>query len=84
MITKLLKLIPVRLLVKQLPVVLSFILTKVLQWSAKNHPEKMEKVIETTEEISNVLKVILKAGEDKIFDKEEIKLIAEAGKKIWQ
>ena len=83
MIAKILKLIPIKLLVKQLPQVLAFILTRVLTWVSLNKPHKTAKVIETTQEITAALTNALKASADGVITKQEIEVQKELWKKVF-
>ena len=53
MITKLLALIPAKALLKKLPEILAFIFSKGFQYLAKKHPQKLDKLLETLEEIQS-------------------------------
>lgn len=84
MIAKILKLIPIKLLVKQLPQVLAFILTRVLMWVSLNYPHKTAKVKETTQEVTAALTNALKASNDGVITKEEIEVQKELWKKVFE
>jgi len=80
MIKTLLKLIPVRTLVKYLPDVLAYLLTKGLGYVLVRYPHKSAKIIETAEEISKAMLnsvVIAKTG---VIAKEDI----EKQRKLWK
>lgn len=80
-ILKLIGLIPVKKLVKYLPTILAFILTRVIKWAAIKKPDLLAKIILYTDKVSRVLALWVKAGEDKVYEPEELKEIAEAWKK---
>lgn len=68
-------------LVKYLPQILAFILTRVIKWAAMNKPDLLTKIIFYTKKVSDVLDLWVKAGEDKVYEPAELKEIAEAWKK---
>ncbi len=67
------KLIPVKILVKYLPEILAFILTKVLTYLLKKYPHKAAKVVETTKEITIATVNAIEAAKDGIITKQEIR-----------
>lgn len=80
---KLLKLIPIKVLVSNLPKILGFILTKVMQYLAKNNPEKLKQVISVSKEVVHAMEITLEAGEDNVFEPAEIEEIAKAWKEVF-
>jgi len=69
---KWIKLIPVRILVKYLPEILAYILTKVLTYLLRKYPHKAGKVIETTKEITAATANAIEAASDGVITKAEI------------
>lgn len=75
-----LKLVPIKVLVANLPKILAFILTKVMQSLAKKNPAKLKEVIEVSKKVVHAMEVTLEAGEDNVFEPKEIEEIAAAWK----
>ena len=82
-VMKLLKLIPIKILVSNLPRILAFLLTKVMQSLAKNNPTKLKEVIEVSKKVVHAMEVTLEAGEDNVFEPKEIEEIASAWKEAF-
>ena len=80
---RLLKLIPVKTLVKNLPQILAYIFTKVLCFVVEKYPHKTEKVKETASEISVAVADLVKATEDGNLDKKEVKKQIELWKEVF-
>lgn len=69
---KIIKLIPVRLLVKYLPQILAYLLTRVLNYVFTKYPDKTDKAIKETEEILIAMKTTVDAAKDGRITEEEI------------
>jgi len=69
---KWIKLIPVKILVKYMPEILAYIITKVLSYMLKKYPHKAAKVIETTKEITAATANAIEAASDGVITKFEI------------
>lgn len=68
--------------VKNLPAILSFLITKGLVWVIKNHPEKVEKIKEVSREIGEAVSAtifvntsVIEASADGIMTEDEIRAI---------
>jgi len=80
---KMLKLIPIKVLVANLPHILGYVLTKVMQYLAKHNPDKLKQVIEVSKKVVHAMEVTLDAGEDNVFEPKEIEEITKAWKEAF-
>lgn len=80
----LLKLIPVKYLVKKLPEILAFIFTKVLTWLLMKYPHKSAKVKEITLELTAALSNLISITEDGKITKEEIQVQKELWEQVFE
>lgn len=84
MIKTLLSLIPVQQLVKYLPDVLSYLLTKGLGYVFVKYPNKSEKALETAQDISKAMVASIAAAEDKTISKEELAEMKRLWKEVFE
>jgi hypothetical protein len=75
-------LIPKKYLVKKLPEIVAFILTRVTKWAALNHPDMLEKIVGTLDKVTTALRTTIDAGKDDVYTSEEVKAIAADWKAI--
>lgn len=80
-IIKIIGLIPFRKLVKYLPEIIAFIITKVWRKLSVTQPEKLKNVVEFLDKITRVARKSLDAGKDGIYDTKEIIDIANEWRK---
>lgn len=69
---KILKLIPIKLLVKKMPKVLAYVLTRVLNYVFTKYPHKKDKAITETKEILLAMQATVEAVEDGEITEKEI------------
>ena len=80
----LLKLISAKTLLKYLPDVLAYILTKVLTYVFSKYPAKSQKAIETVKEITLATANAIKASSDGKITKAELRKQKELWKKVFK
>lgn len=71
-IVKILKLIPIKSLVKYLPDVLAYVFTRVLTFMLKKYPHKSDKVMETASDLAKAMAHAVEAAEDGVITKFEL------------
>lgn len=79
---KWIKFIPIKWLVKKLPEIIAFILTRVVKWAATKKPELLTKIVGVLERITKAMQTTLDAGADDIYTSEEVKAIARDWKAV--
>lgn len=84
MIQKLLKLIPIKMLVKRLPDVLAFILTRVFTYVLKRYPSKSKVALELANDITKAITYTVGAAEDGVVTKTEVREATERWKEVFR
>lgn len=81
---KLLKLIPIKTLVKQLPVILAYVLTKVLMYVFDKYPSKTKVAIEVANDLTKAITQNIMAAEDGVIERDEVKKGIELWKEVFK
>lgn len=81
---KILTLIPAKVLVKYLPEVIAFILTKAITWVAMKHPLKLAYVIDKINNFTTALTVIHDATADNKITVKEVDEFAKEMKELFK